>query len=115
MRLWTLSCALWVAAAPACAQLAQPKAQSPDPKAIQIARFSFAPSETTVSSGDTVVWTNDDALPHATTADSGAWSSPELRYREQFRFVARRVGRFPYHCSAHPVMRAVLIVRERRQ
>lgn len=80
--------------------------------AVTIREFRFAPAELTVSAGDTVVWSNADALPHTTAADSGAWSSPEIRQGEGFAFVASRAGRFPYHCSAHPVMRATLVVRE---
>ena len=56
---------------------------------------------------------NDDSFPHTASADSGAWSSPELRQGERFHFVATRSGRFSYHCAAHPVMRATLIVRPR--
>jgi plastocyanin len=85
--------------------------QSAKPTAVTIAGFSFTPSELSVAVGDTVVWSNDDALLHTTSADSGAWSSPEMRQGERFRFVAVRAGRFPYHCSAHPVMRATLVVR----
>ena len=81
------------------------------PGTVAISEFRFAPPELTVSVGDTVVWTNDDALPHTTSADSGAWSSPEMRRGERFAFVATRAGRFPYHCAAHPVMRATLVVR----
>ena len=85
--------------------------QSAKPKAVTIAQFRFTPPELTASVGDTVVWTNDDALLHTTSADSGAWSSPEMSQGQRFRFVAVRAGRFPYHCSAHPVMRATLVVR----
>jgi plastocyanin len=78
---------------------------------VRITEFRFAPAELTVGIGDTVVWTNDDALLHTASADSGAWSSPEMRRGEAFRYVALRAGRFPYHCAAHPVMRATLVVR----
>ena len=86
-------------------------AQSTKPKAVTISEFKFTPAELAVAVGDTVVWTNDDALLHTTSADSGAWSSPEMRQGERFRFVAVRAGHFSYHCSAHPVMRATLVVR----
>lgn len=97
-----------------CATLAppvSPKPQTPLPGAVSISQFRFTPAELTVSAGDTVVWTNDDALAHTASADSGAWSSPELQRGERFQFVPTRAGRFPYHCSAHPVMRATLVVR----
>jgi plastocyanin len=99
-------------AGPACMGL-QARASGPQVRTVSISNFAFAPAELTLLPGDTVVWTNDDAFRHTASADSGAWSSPELRTGERFRFVATRPGRFPYHCSAHPVMRATLIVRPR--
>lgn len=101
-------CGLWVVVV-ACLRV--PRSTNHQPRTVDITGFAFRPGELTVSAGDTVVWTNGDALPHTTSADSGAWSSPELGPGERFRFVATRAGRFPYHCSAHPVMRATLVVR----
>ena len=86
--------------------------RAPSRAAISIAGFKFAPVEVTVSAGDSVVWRNDDQFAHTTTADSGAWSSPELKSGERYTFVPRRSGRYSYHCAAHPVMRAVVIVRD---
>ena len=102
---------LWGLGLGLCFTTSSPKPATPGPKPVIIAGFRFTPAELTVAIGDTVVWTNDDALPHTASADSGAWSSPELRRGERFRFVPIRAGRFPYHCSAHPVMRATLVVR----
>jgi plastocyanin len=96
----------------ACLANGVPKAQSRPSKAISIAAFKFAPAEITVSVGDTVTWTNDDVFRHTTTADSGAWASTELVTGQRFVLVATRAGRFPYHCAAHPVMQAVVHVRE---
>lgn len=95
----------------ACAGM-RPPPTNHQPATVSISGFTFTPRELTVAVGDTVVWTNADALPHTTAADSGAWSSPELRLGGRFTFVASSVGRFPYHCSAHPVMRATLVVRK---
>lgn len=101
---------LWLAG-PACMGLQAPRTAGPRPRPVSIAGFAFVPPELTVSVGDTVVWTNDDPLKHTASADAGAWSSPELRQGERFRFATTRAGRFPYHCAAHPVMRATLVVR----
>jgi plastocyanin len=96
----------------ACLATGMQRHESRASTAISIAAFKFAPTEVTVSVGDTVAWTNDDAFRHTTTADSGAWASAELATGQRFLFVATRAGRFPYHCSAHLGMRAVLHVRE---
>lgn len=113
MRLAALGCVL---SALGCATgLGSPGAiatvESAKPKAVSISNFRYDPAELSVTIGDTVVWMNDDALLHTASADSGAWSSPEMRQGERFTYVALRAGRFPYHCTAHPVMRATLIVR----
>lgn len=89
-----------------------PTVESREPNAvITISKFEFAPAELTVSPGDTVEWSNDDVFRHTTTADSGAWSSPELRRGERFAFVPTDTGRFPYHCTAHSVMSGTIVVR----
>ena len=77
---------------------------------IEIAGFAFSPAERSVSLGDSVAWVNRDDFVHTTSADSGAWSSPELRRGDGFVFVARQPGRFTYHCQAHPSMKGVLVV-----
>lgn len=91
-----------------------PRARDPEGQTIGIEHFAFAPTELRVTLGDTVVWLNQDPFTHTTTADSAAWSSPELASGQRFAMVATRQGRFSYHCAAHPVMRGVLIVQGRR-
>jgi len=85
---------------------------SPELKPVSISRFEFDPVELTVSLGDSVVWVNADPLRHTATADSGAWTSPELSQGQRFVLVAAKAGRFPYHCAAHPVMRGLIVVEE---
>jgi plastocyanin len=96
----------------ACLVSRVPSSRSPALKTVTITEFRFSPAELSVARGDTLVWTNQDAFLHTTTADSGAWSSPELGRAARFTFVASRAGRFDYHCTAHPVMRATVVVRE---
>lgn len=78
---------------------------------VRISGFQFLPREITVAPGDTVVWQNEDAFAHTTTADGGAWSSPEFSVPGRYALVAPTPGRYPYHCAAHPGMRGVLVVR----
>ena len=95
-----------------CLSFGLPRAQGPTPRIITIADFKFAPAELTVSVGDTIVWSNGDAFRHTTTADSGAWASPELGKGERFVLASLSPGRFPYHCAAHPLMRGTVVVRQ---
>jgi plastocyanin len=82
----------------------------PEPHIVRIFGFQFSPAEQRVGLGDTVMWLNEDPFAHTTTADSGAWTSPELKRNQRYAFIPRRSGRFPYHCAAHPGMKGVLIV-----
>jgi plastocyanin len=80
-------------------------------RVVRIAKFAFDPGELAVGVGDTVVWENGDILPHGVAADSAQWSSRELPLGARFQIVASDPGRFPYHCSAHPTMHGVLVVK----
>ena len=84
----------------------------PAPKnTVVINSFEFTPEQLTVAPGDTVTWDNEDVFVHTVTADSGAWSSPELHRGQHFIWVTSDTGRFAYHCSAHSVMHGALVVR----
>ena len=45
---------------------------------VQIHRFQFSPSEMVVATGDTVIWINNDLVPHTVTADGQSWDSDRL-------------------------------------
>ena len=82
---------------------------------VSISGFAFNPSNVTVSVGDTVRWTNRDAVAHTSTSgkpDSSPgqlWDSPYLSQNQSWSlpvtFVASNV---PYYCRPHPSMRAHL-------
>ena len=104
-----------VAAVAICA-LATGARGRPDPqhRTVVIEQFGFSPAELRVTIGDTVEWVNHDPFYHSTAADSAAWTSPEFARGERFLMPTTQQGRFPYHCTAHPVMRGVLIVQGRQ-
>jgi plastocyanin len=55
--------------------------------------------------GDTVVWVNEDMVPHTVTgAGNGGPASGELGAQAEFRWVAGAAGRVAYRCAYHPVM-----------
>ena len=69
----------------------------------------YEPASLTVKRGDTVVWRNDDPFPHTVTA-RGAFDSGSIAARRQWKFVARKAGKFDYLCTLHPSMTGTLIV-----
>ena len=97
-------------AAGACAADVAPAATAN----IDIRGFAFAPTRVEVAVGDTVVWTNHDALPHTATASSGAWDSGEMRAGTRWHWVAAEEGRVEYVCAYHPTMRGSIAVRGSR-
>jgi plastocyanin len=103
--------ALLALALAGCAAARRPGA-APGPRThvIRIRGFTFVPDQLTVAVGDSVAWINEDAFRHTTTADGGAWRSPELARGARFAAAPAASGAYPYHCAAHPAMRAVLSV-----
>jgi plastocyanin len=79
---------------------------------VSITGFAFSPASVTVKVGDTVRWTNHDAVQHTSTSgkpDSSPgllWDSPHLSQNASFSlpitFVAENV---PYYCRVHTTMR----------
>ena len=64
--------------------------------------YAFAPAQLTINAGDTVRWVNRGALPHNTTADSGAWASPLLMAPGvSFSHTFTAAGTFSYRCTLH--------------
>lgn len=78
--------------------------------------MTFDPPVARITVGDTVVWVNDGAVPHTTTADPSAagnpdnvllpqgaatWDSKFLNSGETFRQVVTVVGDYTYLCTLH--------------
>ena len=64
----------------------------------------------TVAVGEAVRWTNADPLEHSVTFDDGPDSG---RLAQRATFVRRfdRAGTYTYHCTPHPYMKGVVVVR----
>jgi plastocyanin len=94
------------AAAAALALLAL-AACAPRPKAHRVAirGFAYVPAALTVAVGDTIVWTNEDVVPHTATAD-GAWDTGSLANRGEAHVVVAAAGETAYRCAFHPTMTA---------
>ena len=91
---------------------ADQQARAPDPARVKIEDFAFKGALTTIPVGTTVVWTNADDDPHTVTADDGSFDSGGLGQNGTYRHRFATPGRYAYHCSLHPYMKGVLVVRE---
>ena len=79
---------------------------------INIKDFSFNPSIITVKVGTKVVWVNNDTVSHTITSDSGTLlNSSAISPGQSFSFTFMSLGSANYHCSIHPNMKGVIIVK----
>ena len=76
---------------------------------VLITAFKFVPEALEVNAGDTVVWKNQDLVPH--TATGKKFDSKGLDQGQNWSYVARTKGSFPYICYFHPTMKAQLTVK----
>jgi glucose/arabinose dehydrogenase/plastocyanin len=73
---------------------------------VQIRNFSFSPKDVTVNVGDTVVWTQFDAVNHTVTSGTacssdGTFNSGFLSSGQTFSYTFATAGSFPYFCIPH--------------
>lgn len=62
----------------------------------------FVPENVTATVGQTVRWTNDDAVAHNVKAEKGAdFASDSLSKGETFEVKLDKAGRIPYVCTIH--------------
>lgn len=77
---------------------------------VSIAAFAYDPSSVTITVGDTVTWTNNDAVGHTVTADDGSFNSGSFGNGDEYARTFTSAGTFAYHCAIHPAMTGVVTV-----
>ena len=79
---------------------------------VSIENMSFSNETITIKSGDTIVWTQNDATPHTVSRSGGPemFDSGLLRQGQNFSYTFTRAGDYLYKCSIHPIMRGKIIV-----
>ena len=80
------------------------------PQPVGIEGMQFKPASVSVSKGDTVTWTNKDAVPHTVTA-AGKFESGNIAPGKSFSRVMEQPGEFDYVCSFHAGMKGKVIVK----
>ena len=78
---------------------------------VMVSKFQFAPSPLRASIGDTIVWENQDLVPHTARADDGTWDSGDIPAKARRVVVLREKGEQTYTCLYHSNMKGKLIVR----
>jgi plastocyanin len=78
--------------------------------AISMKNIQFAPKSVTAKVGETVKWTNDDAVDHNVTATSGGtFKSNTFGQGATFSFKLNKAGTIKYVCTIHPGMEGTII------
>jgi plastocyanin len=78
---------------------------------VGIANFTFTPTELTVALGTTVVFRNDDDIPHLVAASDGSFRSKALDTGDSYSFSFTKVGEYGYFCALHPHMVGKVVVK----
>lgn len=73
--------------------------------------LKFTPARIEIPAGSTVVWTNADPLQHSVTADDKRWDSGLVDANGTYRRRFDRPGTYTFHCTPHPFMKGVVVVR----
>jgi plastocyanin len=77
-----------------------------------IDNFTFKPDTITVPVGTTVVWENNDDIPHTVVSLNGTFRSQALDTEDKFSFTFGKAGTFEYFCSLHPHMKGKVVVNQ---
>jgi YVTN family beta-propeller protein len=77
---------------------------------VKIAGFAFGPATLTVARGQTITWTNGDAVTHTVTSDDKVWDSGPVAPGASFSVTLDQPGTYTYHCSIHPFMHGTVVV-----
>jgi amicyanin len=78
---------------------------------VSIADFAFHPATVTVTAGDTITWTNDDAIVHTATSTTGAFDSGDLAPGDSYSVTFTTAGTYDYFCTPHPTMTGRIVVQ----
>lgn len=96
---------------PASAAGAALGATGPAAADIQVAALKYSSDTVRIAAGQIVRWTNHDPLDHTITFDVEGPTSGPLPAKGSYAVKFDRPGTYPYHCTPHPFMTGVVIVR----
>jgi plastocyanin len=76
---------------------------------VRIQNSAFYPNSITISSGDTVVWTNLDSTNHTVVGTD--FSSGNISYQDSYTHTFTKKGTYNYYCSIEPFMKGIVMVK----
>lgn len=78
---------------------------------VTISNMAFHPPELSVNKGDTVMWINEDIVPHDVAAfPDNKWASDTLSMGQTWKKV---IGEdLDYFCNIHPTMKGKVVLKK---
>jgi plastocyanin len=73
--------------------------------------FLFRPARLEIAAGTTVVWINKGQVAHTVSAEDGSFDSGSIEPEERRSLTFLRAGTFTFHCTPHPFMMGIIVVR----
>lgn len=91
--------------------------QQGNQQTVVMLNYVFDPATITIKAGTTVIWVNNDSVPHKIVSGSSAsdtnpslFSSDNLAQGESYSYTFATVGTFDYFCQIHPLMKGKVVV-----
>jgi plastocyanin len=75
---------------------------------VGILNFAFTPNKITIKAGQSVRWTNEDAVAH--TVDFSGHISNAMNRGDSYTQTFTKPGTYHYICSIHPFMHGTVVV-----
>jgi amicyanin len=87
-------------------------AEQPAPAAatVDIREMNFDPPSVEIKAGESVTWTNSDAVPHVVKGADGV-ASATLNQGDSYSRAFDTAGTFAYSCGIHPAMKGTVVVK----
>ena len=80
-------------------------------KAVSITATAFSPKSVTISTTDTVKWTNKDTKSHQVVANNGSFASAVIAPGKTYSHTFRTAGTFGYHDALYPSLTGKVVVK----
>ena len=77
----------------------------------EIRQNAYASPRIVIPVGSTITWTNRDPMIHTVTSDDRSWDSGLIEPGGTYRRRFDRPGTYTFHCTPHPFMKGVVVVR----
>jgi plastocyanin len=73
---------------------------------------AYKPKTITVHLGQQIIFKNSSDAVHTVTSDANkAFDSKDIAVGKSWKFTAKKVGVFTYHCTYHPFMHGKIVVK----